>query len=88
MIKQPLAFPPTNWGYLEGLSIVLDNASSAFVSDLGAGKHPSTIDWLTNNQKERLIHNKKVAFDRIKKYCSYPKLSHFSCDSLPAPLQA
>ena len=34
MIKQPLVFPHTNWGYLEGLSIVLDNASSAFVSDI------------------------------------------------------
>ena len=34
----------TNRGFLEGLSIVLDNASSAFVSDLGAGKHPSPLD--------------------------------------------
>ena len=44
MIKQLSAFPQTKKGYLEGLSIVLDNASSAFVSDLGAGKHPSPLD--------------------------------------------
>ena len=33
MLKWTLVFPPTNRGFLEGLSIVLDNASSAFVSD-------------------------------------------------------
>ena len=43
MLIRTLVFSPTNGAYLEGLSIVLDYASSAFVSDLGAGKHPSTI---------------------------------------------
>ena len=33
MLKWTLVFPPTNRGFLEGLSIVLDYASSAFVSD-------------------------------------------------------
>ena len=34
MLKWTLVFPPTNRGFLEGLSIVLDYASSAFVSDI------------------------------------------------------
>ena len=34
MLKLTLVFPPTNGAYLEGLSIVLDYASSAFVSDI------------------------------------------------------
>ena len=52
----------------------LDNTSSAFVSDLGAGKHPSPLDISEYYSPDLYL---KVGFYLIKKYCSCPKLSQF-----------
>ena len=52
----------------------LDNTSSAFVSDLGAGKHPSPLDISESYSPDLYL---KVGFYLIKKYCSCPKLSQF-----------
>ena len=63
----------------------------AFVTDLGAGKHPSPLGK-KKKKKKKLIptssphHYLTVGFYRIKKYCSYQKLWRFSCDFLPAPI--
>ena len=53
MIKQLSAFPQTKKGYLEGLSIVLDNASSAFVSDTYIWVLASTRAQLTNKEQKK-----------------------------------
>ena len=46
----------------------------AFVTDLGAGKHPSPLDKTkTQSPNQELT----VGFYRIKKYCSYQKLRPF-----------
>ena len=43
----------------------------AFVTDLGAGKHPSPLEKPKINSPN---HYLTVGFYRIKKYCSYQKL--------------
>ena len=57
--------------------------SFAFVSDLGAGKHPSPLEKTKINSPNNYL---TVGFYRIKKYCSYQKLWRFFCDFLPAPI--
>ena len=57
----------------------------AFVTDLGAGKHPSPLGKKKKKKKkEKKLaqtdsphHNLTVGFYRIKKYCSYQKLWRF-----------
>ena len=65
----------------------LDNTSSAFVSDLGAGKHPSPLDISESYSPDLYL---KVGFYLIKKYCSCPKLSQFKDRAIlwlvPAPI--
>ena len=62
----------------------------AFVTDLGAGKHPSPLEKPKINSPN---HYLTAGFYRIKKYCSYQKLLPFKdCrntqpwDFLPAPI--
>ena len=60
MLKWTLVFPPTNRGFLEGLSIVLDNASSAFVYDIiGRGIDVLAVKSVVIYKTYRLktIHN-------------------------------
>ena len=65
----------------------LDNTSSAFVSDLGAGKHPSPLDISESYSPDLYL---KVGLYLIKKYYSCPKLSQFKDRALlwlvPAPI--
>ena len=46
----------------------------AFVTDLGAGKHPSPLDKTKSQSPNQEL---TVGFYRIKKYCSYQKLRPF-----------
>ena len=51
-----------------------DITTFGFVTDLGAGKHPSPLGISESYSPDLYL---KVGFYLIKKYCSCPKLSQF-----------